>query len=292
MSMPGGQPNPYQQPPPIPAQPPAMPGHPPTVAVPAEPPYPQQQQPAPGFGAPAPFPQPPGPPQPGGRRGRGVLWALVGALVASAAWAGGLFATGNLTFLTGPDLGGYAYTKDLCKETDLKPFEKNGLTLQESTSEDSPNPQPRSLTHADLDSMQCQVAFDAGTPGTDGLPSSSRLYLTAERHKATDPGPEFTARQQHWKQYSDDEYTYSVKPVSGVGDEAYLITYKSKDGTASGSGDAWVVLAVRDGWLTYESTFSQYLSDSTTGGPDQIDDAKAARMLQDSAESSLAKLRD
>lgn len=163
----------------------------------------------PSHGSP-PVPAPPAPaggrpevaePLPDGERRapRPWVWALGGALVASALWAGGLYAYRA----TGPDLGGYRATENLCGEAKL-----TAMSLAYGKRNGGPARGPHSR-HEALDRAECSVTFGTGEPfyGAD---------FTYELHRKTDPGPEFEPRE-----ISDVYSDYDWQPVAGLGERAF-----------------------------------------------------------------------
>lgn len=214
--------------------------HQPTLAG-----LPSQPQPQPGnpYLQQHPYGPAPVPPSGGGRAaGRAVLWAVVGAVVASAAWAAGVF------LIRGDqgeaDLRGYTAPANLCTGADYSSF-KAEYTGEAGT------PTHNELEDPALDDSYCSVSLKkAGSTYTDAY-----LSIRLELHKKTDPGPEFTAR---WKNYAESRTGYDVDTVTGIGDEAYLVSEDTTGSSTSGSMDA--TLAVRDGWVTYEMSYSIYLS--------------------------------
>ncbi|WP_223736473.1 hypothetical protein [Streptomyces purpurogeneiscleroticus] len=223
----------------------------------------------------------------GTRGGKGMpswLWAVGGAVVASAVWAGVLAVTGGLSGEPSPDLRGYRYQSDLCRSVSWTPFEDARFKMEDSSTSDSAGENPEPSGHQDpaLDSMWCNadlVSEDAG----DNDYSSTLVYSKAFLHKKTDPAPEFAARYRSYEQ-EQSSTDYKVEPVRGIGDEAYLVT---REETADSKG-SYVVLGIRDGWLTYETTWSSYSSSNTTGRPDSTE---VADMLRTSAKETLARMR-
>ncbi|MFG3197134.1 hypothetical protein ACGFYT_13470 [Streptomyces sp. NPDC048208] len=272
------QPGPPAQPPSVPPQPTAYP-------------YPSPQSPPPG-----PFPSPtmPSGPQPGnpyaqppqygpppfpppaagsGAAGRAVLWAVVGAVVASAAWAAGVFLIGATAGAA--DLGGYAAPSDLCSRSDYTSFK------DEYSASDS-SPTHSSLKDAALDESYCSASLKkSGSSYADAY-----LTLQVDLHKKTDPGPEFTAT---WKNYDESHSGYDVGPVEDIGDEAYLVTRDTTSGTSSGS--RYATLAVREGWVTYTMSYSAYLSSyDPDKDPPQIDEI--SDWLKTDTRNTLDRLKD
>ncbi|WP_244942974.1 hypothetical protein [Streptomyces inhibens] len=277
------QPNPYGQVPapqnPVPAQQNPY----------AQPPPPQA--PGGGYGYPAPgIPAPPvGPPGAAGGTGRGLsgwLWAIGGVVAASAIWGSVLFATGGFSSEPSPDLAGYGYTSDLCADTSLTSFENAHYKTKASTgtaSKDA-NPQHSGAQQNSLDTMWCNVTLEQENASSSDY-SSIWLYNTATLHKKTDPAPEFADGYRSYEK-QDTSVGYKVESVPGIGDEAYLVTRNDQGSSSTGS---YVILGVRDGWMTYQSTWSSYASSSSTGK--QPTSAEVATMLKTSATETLKRLQ-
>jgi hypothetical protein len=203
-----------------------------------------------------------------------VLWALAGAVVASAAWGGGV-----LLLRSGPtkaDLRGYSARSDLCSEVDESAF-------RAKFPQDDSSPTHYTSKGDTLDQMYCSKGLEmTGSSYTDAY-----LSVEVELHKKTNPEPEFA---DAWLAYKQHDSTYKVSSISGFGDQAYLITQDTIDST--GSGNRYVTLAVRDGWVTYEMTWSEYATsyDTTSGKtPPSIGDA--ADWVKSSTKATLAKLK-
>ncbi|MGV4923842.1 hypothetical protein [Streptomyces sp. BHT-5-2] len=237
----------------------------------------------------------------GGAGGRGVsgwLWAVGGAVAATAIGASVMFATGAFSPEPSPDLKGYAFRDDLCAATSLAPFANGHYKAKPSTGSGSgaasgsgpsgvsspPNPQHSGSRMNSMDSMWCNVSLSADKAGA-GDYSSTWLYNSVTLHKKTDPRPEFG---DVYRAYEKQQTTvsYKVEPVTGLGDEAYLVTRNDSPG---GGKSAYVVLAVRDGWLTYQSTWSSYTTANSTAKPPSS--AELATMLETSAKETLKRLR-
>jgi hypothetical protein len=125
---------------------------------------------------------------PGGpRRARpGWLWALGGAVVASAVWAGGLYAYSSAE----PDLGGYRVSRNLCLDAELS-------ALTAAIGERVDQGSAWRSAHESLDDVSCYIEMtpqgyelptDEDGNELGSLPSVSVGYTL---HKKTDPGPEF-----------------------------------------------------------------------------------------------------
>lgn len=285
MSNPGDTPNPYASQPP-----PGTPYH--QIPTQSHNPY---AQPHGGYGYPgqaAAMPGAPGAPGTAGATGAtgavgkktpGWLWAVGGAVVASAVWAGVLFAGGGFGEPEA-DLRGYAYQDDLCAKTSFTPFEDNRYALEDSSTASSAgeNPEHSGGRHAALDSMSCNADLTPTEAGPDDY-SSTFVATKAVLHKKTDPAPEFEAQYRSYELQKSSGYT--VEPVQGIGDEAFLVTR----GAAADSKGSHVILGVRDGWFTYEIAWSSYSSGGSSvrqPRPEAISD-----MLQDSTRQTLPKLR-
>lgn len=239
-----------------------------------------------GYGlAGAPPLMPPPPPDVRGSGSRNWLWGLGGALIASAVWAVAVFAVGGFGGDPKPDLAGYSYRSNLCSATDSTPFEDAGFDRSEATGS-VPNPDHHGSQYPTLDSMTCNLEFSPTSDSADDY-SSAWVYTSASLHKKTDPQPEFEAQYRSYENQETSTYTYTVKNVTDIGDEAYLVTQRR---TASSSSDGgYLILAVRDGWMTYSATWSEYVSSSSSASA--VSDSEATEMLKKSAEATLAELR-
>ncbi|MEU9404498.1 hypothetical protein AB0E08_02130 [Streptomyces sp. NPDC048281] len=275
---------PPEQQPPIPPQPTAYP-YPSPQSPPAQNPYaqptvvgqpvpPPQANPyavQPGYG----YPPPAAAPATGGNAaGRAVLWAVVGAVVASAAWAGGLFLTGG--FGSSADLRGYRAPANLCSSADYSSF-KDEYPVDDSS------PTKNVMKDPALEQSYCSLSLKK----TSTSYGDAYLSMEVDLHKKTDPGPEFTAT---WKNYGDSHSDYDVTPVQGIGDEAYLVTQDTSNGSTT-SGSRYATLAVRDGWMTFTMYYSAYFStyDSDTDPP-TLDDVTG--WLRTDTKSTLEQLKD
>ncbi|HEY5834517.1 hypothetical protein [Streptomyces sp.] len=226
----------------------------------------------------APGAPPPGAAQPGGgrggRAGRAVLWAVVGAAVASALWGGGVLLLGGSDSASA-DLRGYRTKSDLCATADLSAFEAK-YPQADST------PTGYTAKGESLDRMSCDKGLEmAGSSYADAY-----LSIDVDLHKKSDPAPEFA---DAWLGYKQHGASYVVTPVGGFGDEAYLVT---EDTVTSGSGDREVILAVRDGWMTYSMSWRVYVSSyDTDQGKTAPTVGEATEWVKAATRATLAKLR-
>ncbi|MGW2047071.1 hypothetical protein ACWCPF_18105 [Streptomyces sp. NPDC001858] len=202
---------------------------------------PAQPQPGNPYAQPGQYPVVGPPPTGGGGVGKAVLWAAVGALVASAAWAAGVFL---VSAANDPDLRGYSAPSNLCNSADYSSF-------QDEYPEEYGTPTHNNVEDTALDQAYCSI----GLKKTGSSYSDAYLSIQLDLHKKTDPGPEFTAT---WKNYGDSHTGYDVEEVTGIGDEAYIVSEDTTSGTTSGS--RYATLAVRDGWVTYTMGYSAYLT--------------------------------
>lgn len=303
MPPPPGQPgpSPYQNPqpgagaapPPAPGAP-QIPGQPPTgggygAPVPAQ--HNPYAQASPGFGPPqagyygAP-PQAGAPAAGGGGKsgaGKAVLWAVVGAAVASALWGGGVLLLGKGS--SSPDLRGYKPVKNLCSTADLSAF-------QSDYPKGDNDPTTYTSDRPALVQMYCGESLER----EDSSYSTAYVSIEADLHRKADPGPEFEDR---WKSFGDHgskpSNNYKVTPVDGIGDEAYLITQdtvptSSDSSSSSDSGDRTVVLAVRDGGLTITLSWDIY-SVSADDSDKEPSLTQATDWVKTATKATMAKLK-
>ncbi|WP_433889276.1 hypothetical protein [Streptomyces sp. CA-111067] len=290
-----------------PYQPPQQPGTQPNI--PAGPP-PGGQPPVGGYGSPVPAqhnpyaqpagpygpapgqgPTPPyygGPVQPGAQpgmapgaapggksgAGRAVLWAVVGAVVASALWGGGVLLLKGDSAKA--DLRGYTAKPKMCDLADISPFKTK---YPKDTSSGTIQYTAKGKT---LDEMYC----DEDLEYTGSTFADAYVSFQVDLNKKTDPGPEFADTWLGWKQHDTD---YKVDPLTGFGDESYLIT---EDTVKAGSGTHYVSLAVRDGWMTYYMTWSAYQSSLDTDPDKAIPTvAQATEWVKAATLATLPKLK-
>ncbi|NGN67679.1 hypothetical protein G5C51_27730 [Streptomyces sp. A7024] len=245
------QPNPYQQ----------------------QPGYQQGYIPAQHYATPHPTPpqQAPGAP---GRKNLGWLWGgLAGAVAASVVWAGLVFA-GPLggegkDASAEPDLRGYTYQKDPCAKTDFSAFRSEYNDLGDS--------QDQSSTHRAVDAMWCWNS-PQGSEGTAEASVAMEMWL----YKKTDPAENFRGTYESYEQRSDGDVSYRVEQVDGLGDDAYLV--KPKDSGDSGA----VYLAVRQGWMTYQMSWTPLTSGEASDTPDAT---TVERMLREATETTLKNMK-
>ncbi|MFI8825939.1 hypothetical protein [Streptomyces sp. NPDC053431] len=182
----------------------------------------------------SPPPPVPGPaPRTPRRRGPWV-WALGGAVLASAVWAGGLYAYHRQDRPTGPDLRGYRAV-DPCRAATFE-----GLSAALGRREEATN--PLGLDEPGLYRVNCLVTLDA-------KPVPYDIEVTYALHRVTDPRPEFEALMH-------DPLVGGGDRIDGLGDTAYL----------NDSDDA-MVLDVLDGQAEIRLRLSAAVEYDENGNP-------------------------
>ncbi|MFD8010912.1 hypothetical protein [Streptomyces sp. NPDC058955] len=127
------------------------------------------------------------------------LWALGGAVAASAVWGAGLYAYERGRPDPGVDLGGYQAVDDLCERAGLKGM---AAVLGERGSAGT-GPE---LREPALEQRSCTVNFGKGD-------REQSVNVTYTLHKQTDPGPEFAALAKGFDM---------TEPIGGVGEQAFF----------------------------------------------------------------------
>lgn len=162
--------------------------------------------------------RPPRAPRPGAR----WLWALGGAVVASAVWGAVLFAGGPRDGT--PDLHGYQLGKDPCAAVRLKSI---GAAIAPRETESRLD--TGVLRHADLDRAVCFIplrpAGTQGRPDDKGWSVDYAVNVRVALHKKTDPRAEFEAGRNATEFGVDPET--EVEAVPELGDKAYLLSLEN-----------------------------------------------------------------
>ncbi|WP_326610573.1 hypothetical protein OG949_12980 [Streptomyces scopuliridis] len=207
------------------------------------------------------------------------LWALGGAVVASAVWAGGLYAYDR----TGPDLRGYRISEDLCLDADLSALSEILGGQRESR-------------HAveeqrAIDRSFCDVTMMPGRPGEakdDALPTSySSVTVNYSLHKETDPAPEFEATLTPLALSHVIER--KTKRIPELGERAYLMT---------DSGGYTPELKVLDGRAVFSiGIVSQSISqgppaDGQPADPEPIDPAVLEPAMVEDMKALMAAVKE
>ncbi|MFF0437654.1 hypothetical protein ACFYU9_36240 [Streptomyces sp. NPDC004327] len=156
--------------------------------------------PPPPYPMPMPAPEPPR----AARPRRPWLWALGGAALASAVWAGGLYAYGTGDDAR-PGLGGYRMDRDPCTAARLE-----GLTSAigpRETGEQAVHGEPLKVVQPALFEWECTVSLK-------GAKARYEVNIRYTLHKVTDPGPEFEATNADPQLGAGDR-------IDGVGEMAF-----------------------------------------------------------------------
>ncbi|QXE34936.1 hypothetical protein KQY30_12290 [Streptomyces sp. GMY02] len=182
--------------------------------------------------------------------GRGPwLWALGGAVVASAIWAGGLYAYGG----TGPDLGGYRVSSNLCLDAELPAL--TGLLGNRQS------PMAAADEQLAIDRAYCALSLMPGRPNEVKNDSRPRAYAAVDirysLHKQTDPGPEFDATVTDLA--PEGSLERRVLRIPDLGERAYLVTDPSGDSPQLKVLDGRAVISISVGRM------AQYTADPATG---------------------------
>ncbi|WP_405403364.1 hypothetical protein [Streptomyces sp. NBC_01104] len=152
------------------------------------------------------------------RRWAKGLWALGGAVVASALWATAfvVYAPADRT----PDLHGYRLDRDPCPDIRLKSI---GAAIAPREPEDPID--SRMLRHAALDRTHCLISLrpEGGEAQEDeGWSLHYSVAITIALHKETDPRAEFEAGRNETELGVDPQT--EVEEVPDLGDRAYLLS--------------------------------------------------------------------
>ncbi|MCX5376182.1 hypothetical protein [Streptomyces sp. NBC_00091] len=210
-------------------------------------------------GSPAELAQPPEPRE--GRPRAPWLWALGGAVLASAVWAGALVVQERYA-AAGPPLA-YRHSEQLCAETPLKTVGTvaGGFGVG----------MPSQGESAALDWSHC---YSSG--GREDRPFTHDAQVLVELHKKTDPEAEFGA----WPELNEDLRSPSVRPeqVPGLGERAVFSGQESAPRLQVLDGGAVFTIRVR--WWTGQDG----------GGEDLDEDAVKAAMVED-MRALMARLR-
>ncbi|MEU9302947.1 hypothetical protein [Streptomyces sp. NPDC048269] len=197
--------------------------------------------------------RPEAPGEPVRRPARPWLWAVGGALLASAVWAGTL-AVSKDRFSSAPRIA-YRHSADLCKEAPLTSVSGAAVKLVRDV--------PRRGEHAALDWSSCAYSADSTQEG--------RLFFQAQAvvqlHKRTDPGAEFGASPGLGTSLWEGVPTGEQEQVPGLGERA-VFTRQAK-GPRLQVLDGGAVFTILVGWF------------GEPDAPDPDEDAIKAAMIED-----------
>ncbi|MFJ2116502.1 MULTISPECIES: hypothetical protein [unclassified Streptomyces] len=206
------------------------------------------------------------------------LWALGGAVAASAVWTGGLYGYD----MTGPDLHGYRVSRNLCLDAELSALSTG---LGRKTEEQAGGDEKASLARA-----VCSVTLmpdGPRDPEKDTAPTPFAVVQVGYTlHKRTDPAAEF---DETVTDLAPDAYGRpSAERLSGLGDRAYLVEMPSGD---------MIRLRVLDGRavLTLDvTTATGYALDPVTGEQEEtapVDPGELRPELIDDMRELMAALK-
>jgi hypothetical protein len=192
-------------------------------------------------------------------------WALGGAVLASAVWAGALY----LHPVDGrkPEMHGYRLDEDPCPTVRLK-----ALGAAISPKEPISGDEPELLNDPALDRVRCFLSLR--TMSWKGAKKSAKsrwhtgysVGITVSLHKRTDPAAEFEATRGVTESVTGDEV--KVEKVPNLGDSAYLLTQDSGNAELRVMEGGAVFALSLDAYTTYDGDGSEPPSDD---GPDISD---------------------
>ncbi|MEL5956897.1 hypothetical protein AADR41_19340 [Streptomyces sp. CLV115] len=192
-------------------------------------------------------------------------WALGGAVLASAVWAGALYL--HPVDDRKPEMHGYRLDEDPCPTVRLK-----ALGAAISPRESMPGAGPELLNDPALDRARCFLSLRP-TPWKGAKKSvGSRWHtgysvgVTVALHKRTDPAAEFEAMRGVTETTIGDEV--KVEKVPNLGDSAYLLTQDSGNAELRVLDGGAVLALSLDAYTTYDGDGSENPSDD---GPDVSD---------------------
>lgn len=207
------------------------------------------------------------------RRSRPWLWAVGAVAVTSAVWATAVHGSGGTT----PDLHGYHLGGNPCSGDALNPLKAAAGVRDFAASKATVSKGPA------LDKLSCVLA--GTSPATDGWTTAYTISVNVELHKKTDPRAEFenarhalvstlpgsAANGNGVLVVTDIGFTSAadVHPVTGVGDEGYLLA-------PHGSGQTLEVLHGGAVLTLQISAYSQWNGPGESGAgpgdsPDELD---------------------
>lgn len=194
------------------------------------------------------------------------LWALGGAVVASAVWAGTPAVQDRFADTPRVD---YRHAENLCQEVSLEVLAKTiNRTAREADSND-----PSEGRSGAQDWAHCGIHLRNGKE-----PLAYQAQVLVELHKKTDPGPEFATGPLGNTTMRMDPA--ERREVPGLGDRAVLDQYYG------GGGDRLMVL---DGGAVFTLTVEWFAT--SAGEQESVDeDAIDAAMIED-VRALMAKLR-
>ncbi|MFJ2746305.1 hypothetical protein ACIO3O_42345 [Streptomyces sp. NPDC087440] len=180
------------------------------------------------------------------------VWAVGGAVVASALWAGGLYAFRD----QGPDQRGYRISAETCDRVPLSAISGKLGERDRATDAFDRSDDPA------FRRTECHMGLKSSGARTAGRVTTYAAELLVEEHLKTDPGPELGARLTSGRYGLDDPV---VSPVAGLGDRAFLVRAPEH-----GYVEADVRLVVQDGGVVLTLSVTGNV-DLNSDSPDPVD---------------------
>ncbi|MFF0741326.1 hypothetical protein ACFYVL_13095 [Streptomyces sp. NPDC004111] len=168
------------------------------------------------------------------------LWALGGAVAASALWAGGLYAFGRDE---GPDQRGYRLASDRCAEVPLTNLRQK-LGKRDTTTDSADLFEDPALNR-----LECRMSIRDPSERRERNWRIGTVYLVTlhvEQHRRTDPGPEIEALLKSGRRGWGGFETERLTPVGNLGDRAFFVNnYRSGPELELVAQDGGVLLTLR-----------------------------------------------
>ncbi|MFJ3515466.1 MULTISPECIES: hypothetical protein [unclassified Streptomyces] len=184
------------------------------------------------------------------------LWALGGALVASAVWAGGLYTSGDLT--AGPEIS-YRAPENLCE--DFRAQALSGITGDMHRK----RPVNHESDHPAVYTARCVLE----NAGQDGVATDFLVEARVELHKKTDPSAEFDVPVPGNIVWAGAGRTAAVPDL---GERAVMTVMPT---------DTSLNLKVLDGGVVFTLEVGAYTLGEKNGRPATDADAVQAAMIED-----------
>ncbi|WP_371496993.1 hypothetical protein OG871_13450 [Kitasatospora sp. NBC_00374] len=198
--------------------------------------------------------------------GRGLLWGVGGAVLASVVWTAAVLAVPDLVAPGNgrpASVGSYRVVDNLCET--VKPAKFGQLYPAQSGT-----PYHYTTRHAALDDMYCSQYRKKLSNDTDYV----SLYLDVQLHRKIDPQTEFEAQRSGLQQRK-----YEISSVPSLGDDAYV---GYLDDT-SGADKTWhyltQVLYVRQGGMTYYASWSGSYQEGKSATVPNRDEIRQALLI-------------
>ncbi|WP_406015978.1 hypothetical protein OG520_36530 [Streptomyces sp. NBC_00984] len=212
----------------------------------------------------------------GPRTRRPWLWALGGAVVASAVWAGAVYL--HPFGARKPDMHGYRLEEDPCPTVRLRAI---GAAI--APKDETPRLKPELLNDPALDRAECFISLRSPAAKKS---LGNRWYtdysvgITVALHKRSDPKAEFEAMRGVTDAGVDADV--KVEKVPNLGDSAYALT--QDDGTAE--------LRVLEGGAVLSLSLASYTQYNSDGGEVPSDEGPDISDLSPYQSAMISDMRD